>query len=81
MENRVGMLQTCNLHVCEPYRTYVVKEENMSELNRNLASKYFRWGPYQYYQIIVSSVNVNQCITRLKSYEYGYEMGGLPRFF
>ena len=33
-------------------------------VNRNLASKYSRWGPYQYYQIIVSSVNVNQGIKR-----------------
>ena len=51
----------------------------MSELNRNLASKYSRWGPYQYYQIIVSSVNVNQCFKRLKSYEYGY--GGIAQIF
>ena len=48
-------------------------------VNSNLASKYSRWGPYQYYQIIVSSVNVNQCITRLKSYEYGY--GGIAQIF
>ena len=52
----------------------------MSELNRNLPSKYSRWGPYQYYQIIVSSVNVNQCIKRLKSQEYGY-VGIAQSFF
>ena len=51
----------------------------MSELNRNLASKYSRWGPYQYYQIIVSSVNVNQGIKRIKSHEYGY--GGIAQIF
>ena len=35
--------------------------------------------PSQYYQIIVSSVNVNQGIKRLKSHEYGY--GGIAQIF
>ena len=51
----------------------------MSCCNRNVLGQYFRWGPHEYYQIIVSSVNVNQCITGLKSYEYGY--GGIAQIF
>ena len=41
------------------YSRSPLKKKNMLEHNRNLASKYSRWGPYQYYQIIVSSINVN----------------------
>ena len=66
-------------NICKLTLKISFKEENMSEVNRNLASKYSRWGPYQYYQIIVSSVNVNQCVTGLKSYQYGY--GGIAQIF